>query len=499
MIDNHTQNVSSIWSFRQKKLDQLPNIADVVIIGGGIIGVSTAYFLAKSGVNVCLCEKGYISGEQSGRNWGWVRVQGRDEREIPLMLRSLEIWRGLSDEIQGDTGYKECGCLYSAYNHKEMDSYDSWLKLAKKYDIKTEVLNKADLEREAGQVAKRWIGGIITKTDGRAEPHQATISIAKAAQNLGAKILTKTAVKHKKFSDITDYFQKNDLLILNDTKVFPAKLFATKDRTDAKVEIFLLRELGDRLWEVLVKPARKVRIGNKLILSDGLFCDVIDNTVSGGRVVRFEFDKGNFDNILDKLGHPPLPPYIERPATDRDKERYQTVYAEKRGAVAAPIAGLHFTKEILAKLKKKGVNIYYITLHIGLGTFKPVQVEDLNRHHMDSEYFEVSPGTAVAINEAKRKRRRIFAVGTSTVRALETVNVSGFQISPKKGWTNKFIHPPQEFKIVDGLITNFHQPESTLLMLTSAFGGYKFIKDSYKVAKSKNYRFLSYGDSMLIM
>jgi S-adenosylmethionine:tRNA ribosyltransferase-isomerase len=281
--------------------------------------------------------------------------------------------------------------------------------------------------------------------------------------------------------------------------VFPAKLFATKDRTDAKVEIFLLRELGDRLWEVLVKPARKVRIGNKLILSDGLFCDVIDNTVSGGRVVRFEFENGDFDNILDKLGHPPLPPYIERPATKSDKERYQTVYAEKRGAVAAPIAGLHFTTEIIKKLEKKGVNIHFITLHIGLGTFKPVQVEDLNRHHMDSEYFEVSPGTALAINEAKRKRRRIFAVGTSTVRALETVNVSGFQISPKKGWTNKFIHPPHEFKIVDGLITNFHQPESTLLMLTSAFGGYKFIKDSYNEAKKKKYRFLSYGDSMLIM
>ena len=307
------------------------------------------------------------------------------------------------------------------------------------------------------------------------------------------------SIKHKKFSDITDYFQKNDLLILNNTKVFPAKLFATKDRTDAKVEIFLLRELGDRLWEVLVKPARKVRIGNKLILSDGLFCDVIDNTVSGGRVVRFEFENGDFDNILDKLGHPPLPPYIERPATKSDKERYQTVYAEKRGAVAAPIAGLHFTTEIIKKLEKKGVNIHFITLHIGLGTFKPVQVEDLNRHHMDSEYFEVSPGTALAINEAKRKRRRIFAVGTSTVRALETVNVSGFQISPKKGWTNKFIHPPHEFKIVDGLITNFHQPESTLLMLTSAFGGYKFIKGSYNEAKKKKYRFLSYGDSMLIM
>ena len=292
--------------------------------------------------------------------------------------------------------------------------------------------------------------------------------------------------------------EKNDLLIMNNTKVFPAKLYATKDRTDAKVEIFLLRELGDRLWEVLVKPARKVRIGNKLILSKDLFCDVIDNTVSGGRVVRFEFGDQNFDDILNKIGHPPLPPYIERPTTKQDTLRYQTVYAEKRGAVAAPIAGLHFTPELITALKKKGVRIYNITLHIGLGTFKPVQVEDLNRHHMDSEYFEVSPETALAINEAKRKRRRIFAVGTSTVRALETVNVSGFQISPKKGWTNKFIHPPHEFKIVDGLITSFHQPESTLLMLTSAFAGYNFVKQSYKEAKKKNYRFLSYGDAMLI-
>ncbi|MEC7822455.1 MAG: tRNA preQ1(34) S-adenosylmethionine ribosyltransferase-isomerase QueA [Candidatus Neomarinimicrobiota bacterium] len=306
-------------------------------------------------------------------------------------------------------------------------------------------------------------------------------------------------IKHKKFGNIIDYFQKNDLLIVNNTKVFPARLFATKDRTDAKVEIFLLRELGDRLWEVLVKPARKVRIGNKLILSKDLFCDVIDNTVSGGRVVRFEFGNQNFDNILNAIGHPPLPPYIKRNATPNDRERYQTVYAEKRGAVAAPTAGLHFTDEILKKLKKKGVRVHTITLHIGLGTFKPVQVEDLNRHHMDSEYFEVSAETALAINEAKLKRRRIFAVGTSTVRALETVNVSGFQISPKKGWTNKFIHPPYDFKIVDGLITNFHSPESTLLMLIAAFADYDFIKLAYKEAKKKNYRFLSYGDSMLIM
>ena len=306
-------------------------------------------------------------------------------------------------------------------------------------------------------------------------------------------------IKHKKFVNIVDYFQKNDLLIINDTKVFPARLFATKDRTDAKVEIFLLRELGDRLWEVLVKPARKVRIGNKLILSKDLFCDVIDNTVSGGRVVRFEYGKENFDKILNTIGHPPLPPYIRRDATEKDRERYQTVYAEKRGAVAAPTAGLHFTDKILKQLRKKGVRIHTITLHIGLGTFKPVQVEDLNRHHMDSEYFEVNPETALAINEAKRKKRRIFAVGTSTVRALETVNVSGFLISPKKGWTNKFIHPPYDFKIVNGLITNFHSPESTLLMLISAFADYDFIKLAYKEAKKKNYGFLSYGDSMLIM
>ena len=306
-------------------------------------------------------------------------------------------------------------------------------------------------------------------------------------------------IKHKKFVNIVDYFQKNDLLIINDTKVFPARLFATKDRTDAKVEIFLLRELGDRLWEVLVKPARKVRIGNKLILSKDLFCDVIDNTVSGGRVVRFEYGKENFDKILNTIGHPPLPPYIRRDATEKDRERYQTVYAEKRGAVAAPTAGLHFTDKILKQLRKKGVRIHTITLHIGLGTFKPVQVEDLNRHHMDSEYFEVNPDTALAINEAKRKKRRIFAVGTSTVRALETVNVSGFLISPKKGWTNKFIHTPYDFKIVNGLITNFHSPESTLLMLISAFADYDFIKLAYKEAKKKNYGFLSYGDSMLIM
>ena len=307
------------------------------------------------------------------------------------------------------------------------------------------------------------------------------------------------SIKHKNFKNIVDYFKKNDLLILNNTKVFPARLYATKDRTDAKVEIFLLRELGDRLWEVLVKPARKVRIGNKLILSKDLFCDVIDNTVSGGRVVRFEFGDQNFDDILNDIGHPPLPPYIKRDATENDRDRYQTVYAEKRGAVAAPTAGLHFTDEILKKLVKKGVRIHTITLHIGLGTFKPVQVEDLNRHQMDSEYFELSPATALVINETKKKRRKVIAVGTSTVRSLETVVVSGFQVTPKRGWTDKFIYPPYDFKMVDALITNFHQPKSTLLMMVSAFASRKLIMRAYNEAKKKKYRFLSYGDAMLIL
>ena len=307
------------------------------------------------------------------------------------------------------------------------------------------------------------------------------------------------SIKHKSFKNIVDYFQKNDLLIINNTKVFPARLFATKDRTDAKVEIFLLRELGDRLWEVLVKPARKVRIGNKLILSKDLFCDVIDNTVSGGRVVRFEFGNQNFDNILSAIGHPPLPPYIKRDATDNDRERYQTVYAEKRGAVAAPTAGLHFTDQILKKLTKKGVRIHTITLHIGLGTFKPIMVEDLTRHQMDSEYFYVPTETAEIINKAKSKKKSVGVVGTSTVRTLETVVVSGFQITSRKGWTDKFIYPPYDFKMCDKFITNLHQPKSTLMMLTAAFASKDFILDAYKEAIKNKYRFHSYGDSMIII
>ena len=305
-------------------------------------------------------------------------------------------------------------------------------------------------------------------------------------------------IEHRTFSNIVEYFRKNDLIILNNTKVFPARLYANKDKTEAKVEVFLLRELENELWEVMVRPARKVRIGNKLMFAKNVFCDVIDNTISGGRVVRFEYDGDNFYDIIDRIGTSPLPPYIKRPAETKDKERFQTVFADQRGAVAAPTAGLHFTQGLLKRLRNKGVRIEYTTLHIGLGTFRPVQVEDLNRHQMDSEYFEVSPKTALAINETKKKRRKVFAVGTSSVRGLETVAVSGFQVSPKRGWTDKFIYPPYNFKMVNGIITNFHQPKSTLLMMISAFSERDIIMKAYREAKKHNYRFLSYGDAMLI-
>ena len=307
-------------------------------------------------------------------------------------------------------------------------------------------------------------------------------------------------IEHKKFSNIVEYLRKNDLLILNNTKVFPARLFATKDRTDAKVEVFLLRELAQNLWEVMVRPARKVRIGNKLVFTPKLMCDVIDNTVSGGRVVRFESEnQAELHDIIDRIGTSPLSPYITRDPEPSDKKRYQTVYATERGAVAAPTAGLHFTNGLINRLKKKGIKIEYITLHIGLGTFRPVQVEDLNRHQMDSEYFEVSTKTAMAINEARKKHRKIVAVGTSTIRALETVVVSGFMVSPKRGWTDKFIYPPYEYKMVDSMITNFHMPKSTLMMMVSAFADINLLKKAYREAKKHDYSFLSYGDAMIII
>ena len=306
------------------------------------------------------------------------------------------------------------------------------------------------------------------------------------------------SIEEYKFSDIVQFFDKNDCLVINETKVFPARLMGTKDKTDAHVEIFLLRELENSMWEVLVRPARKVRVGNRLTIGENLYCDVIDNTVSGGRVVRFFYD-GDFFEIVEKLGKSPLPPYIKREPEPADKERYQTVYAKKLGAVAAPTAGLHFTKKLLDRIKRKGVKIIPLVLHLGLGSFRPVVVEDLSRHKMDSEYFEVSEEAAQKINETMKSGGKVVAVGTSVVRTLESVVTSEGWVKPASGWTDKFIYPPYEMKIVDRLITNFHLPQSTLIMLVSAFAGTDFVFKAYRMAIEKKYRFYSYGDAMMIL
>jgi S-adenosylmethionine:tRNA ribosyltransferase-isomerase len=301
-----------------------------------------------------------------------------------------------------------------------------------------------------------------------------------------------------RFCDIVHFFRPGDALIINETKVFPARLYGQKDKTDAKIEVFLLRELNDSLWEVLVRPARKVRTGNTIWFADNVICEVVDNTISGGRVVRF-LCNGDFHQIVESVGDPPLPPYIKRPPTPMDKERYQTVYARVTGAVAAPTAGLHFTHELLDQIRAKGVDIIPIVLHVGLGTFRPVNVEDLSRHHMDSEYFEINPAAAEATNQTIARGGRIFAVGTTTTRALETVaNFTG-GVRPESGWTDKFIYPPYNFKVIDCLITNFHLPCSTLIMLVSAFAERDLIMKAYRHAVRKKYRFYSYGDAMLIL
>ncbi|MCH8288004.1 MAG: tRNA preQ1(34) S-adenosylmethionine ribosyltransferase-isomerase QueA [Candidatus Marinimicrobia bacterium] len=306
-------------------------------------------------------------------------------------------------------------------------------------------------------------------------------------------------IEHRKFFNIIDYLDKDDCLVINKTKVFPARVQAIKQKTNAHVELFLLRELESNMWEVLVKPARKVRIGNKLSITKTVSCDVIDNTISGGRVVRFSCNGDDVYKILDKVGAAPLPPYIRRKATAVDKRRYQTVYASHIGAVAAPTAGLHFTKPLLEKAKKKGVNVIPIVLNVGLGTFKPVHVEDLSRHRMDSEYFEISVDAATIVNDSMEKGKKIVGVGTTTTRALESVFITQNRINPGMGWTDKFIYPPYDFKVADKLITNFHMPGSTLLMLVSAFASRDLIFHAYEVAKKNKYRFYSYGDAMLIL
>jgi S-adenosylmethionine:tRNA ribosyltransferase-isomerase len=305
-------------------------------------------------------------------------------------------------------------------------------------------------------------------------------------------------IEEQQFTDVVDFLQPQDCLVVNETKVFPARLLGTKDKTEAKVEIFLLRQLEAGLWEVLVKPARKVRVGNRLSVGKELVCDVIDNTVSGGRVVRFNYN-GDFFEAVERLGQSPLPPYVKREPEAMDKERYQTVYARVRGAVAAPTAGLHFTKDLMRKIENKGVKIAPIVLHLGLGSFRPVNVEDLSRHKMDSEYYEISEESARKINETMKQGGKIVVVGTSAMRALETEVTSEGWVKSNRGWTDKFIYPPYEFKIADALITNFHLPGSTMLMLVCAFAGRDFIFKAYRKALKDKWRFLSYGDAMLIL
>jgi S-adenosylmethionine:tRNA ribosyltransferase-isomerase len=305
-------------------------------------------------------------------------------------------------------------------------------------------------------------------------------------------------IEEQQFTDVVDFLQPQDCLVVNETKVFPARLLGTKDKTEAKVEIFLLRQLEAGLWEVLVKPARKVRVGNRLSVGKELVCDVIDNTVSGGRVVRFNYN-GDFFEAVERLGQSPLPPYVKREPEPMDKERYQTVYARVRGAVAAPTAGLHFTKDLMRKIESKGVKIAPIVLHLGLGSFRPVNVEDLSRHKMDSEYYEIGEESARKINETMKKGGSIVVVGTSAVRALETEVTSEGWVKASRGWTDKFIYPPYEFKIADHLITNFHHPDSTMLMLVCAFADRDFVLKAYRKAIKDKFRFLSYGDAMMIL
>ncbi len=295
-------------------------------------------------------------------------------------------------------------------------------------------------------------------------------------------------IEHKIFSSLPEYLRRNDLVILNNTKVFPARLYASKDRTDAKVEVFLLRELENDLWEVMVRPARKVRIGNKLMFTKNVYCDVIDNTISGGRVVRFEYEGENIYNVIDRVGISPLPPYIKRESEPKDKIRYQTVFAEQRGAVAAPTAGIHFSKALLSRMEKKGVKLAYVTLHIGLGTFRPVDVEDLTKHKMDSENYVIGEKTAELVNRALDEKKRVLSIGTTSMRALESSVSAGGRLKANAAWTDKFIFPPYEFKICNALLTNFHLPESTLLMQAAAFGGYENVMKAYKEAIKEKYR-----------
>ena len=313
------------------------------------------------------------------------------------------------------------------------------------------------------------------------------------------------AIEHRIFKDIIEYFDEKDLFLFNDTKVFPARLYGNKEKTNAEIEIFLLRELNSelRLWDVLVDPARKIRIGNKLYFGadEMMGAEVIDNTTSRGRTLRFLFDGSyeEFKEALYRLGETPLPRWIREKVEEEDAERYQTIFAKHEGAVAAPTAGLHFSKHLLKRMEIKGIDSAFITLHAGLGNFRRVDVEDLSKHKMDSEQFEVTEQAAEAVNKAKREGHKVVAIGTTVMRTIETAVSTGGMIKAMDGWTNKFIFHPYEFTVANAMVSNFQLPESTQLMMVAAFGGYEHVMNAYDVAKQEGYRFGTYGDAMLII
>jgi S-adenosylmethionine:tRNA ribosyltransferase-isomerase len=309
----------------------------------------------------------------------------------------------------------------------------------------------------------------------------------------------------KHFRDILDFFNDKDVFVINNTKVFPARMYGRKEKTGAVVEVLLLRELNkpNRLWDVVVDPARKIRIGNKLYFGDAdeLVAEVIDNTTSRGRTIRFLWD-GNEDDFrkqLEALGETPLPKYIKRKPDEEDKERYQTVYAKHKGAVAAPTAGFHFSHQLIKRCEIKGIRFAEVTLHSGLGTFRPMEVEDLHKHKMDAEYYKIDETACKLVNKAKLEGRSVCSIGTTTIRALESSYTSQQLLKPSEGWTNNFIHPPYQFNVANALVTNFNLPKSSLLILTAAFGGYDLIMEAYKKAIKDKYKFSSYGDAMLIL
>lgn len=312
-------------------------------------------------------------------------------------------------------------------------------------------------------------------------------------------------IEHRIFKDVIDYFDEKDLFVFNDTKVFPARLYGNKEKTGAEIEVFLLRELNRdlRIWDVLVDPARKIRIGNKLYFGedDSMVAEVIDNTTSRGRTLRFLYD-GDYDEFkkeLFALGETPLPRSVNRKVEPEDAERYQTIFAKREGAVAAPAAGMHFSRELMKRMEIKGIDFAYITLHMGLGNFREVDVEDLTKHKMDSEQIMVSAETVKKVNEAKDEKHKICAVGTTVVRTLESCVTTKGRLTEFDGWTNKFIFPPYEFSVPDAFISNFHLPYSTMLMMVAAFGGYDLVMEAYNVAVKEKYRFGIYGDAMLIL